>query len=319
MVKVSVILITYNHERYIRQALDSVLSQQTSFEFEVIITEDCSTDATREIVLEYAQRYPDKIRLMLSETNVCTPWVLERAIIAAHGQYVAYLDGDDYWTSPHKLQNQVDLMDAHPGYVLSWHTAEWVDADGTRLSEQPEPLEQSTFTIRDFLMRDPNPATSSMMMRNPIPEIPQWYRSCSVGDFPLWTIALQYGTACFFDASLSAYRIHPKGAYNGLGDIQKAEINLSCYRLMFQNLDPSYRPFMKERLALWWETLARGHWQQGNSAAARRVAREGVRDCPTAPKLLLMAYAPWLWRWARARNRLKQVFTGRRQRRAAGT
>ena len=151
MVKVSVVVITYNHERYIRQALDSVLSQQTSFDFEVIISEDCSTDTTREIIFEYSKRYPDKIRLLLSETNVRSPWVVQRAIMAAHGEYVALLEGDDYWISPQKLQKQAEFMDTHPECVLSWHQVEYIDEFGARLPDQPLQLPYSNYTRRDIL------------------------------------------------------------------------------------------------------------------------------------------------------------------------
>src|SRR5688500_5403713 len=95
-VKVTVIVVTYNHERYIEQAIDSVLEQQATFPFELIITEDCSTDGTRDLVRAYAQRHPDRVQLLLSERNLNDNSVLTRALMAARGQYVALLDGDDW-------------------------------------------------------------------------------------------------------------------------------------------------------------------------------------------------------------------------------
>ena len=98
--KVSVLVMTYNHERFVAQALDSALMQEVAFDWEILVSEDCSTDRTREIVVEYARRHSDRIRLLLSERNVRSNYVVRRGIEAARGTYVALLDGDDFWTSP---------------------------------------------------------------------------------------------------------------------------------------------------------------------------------------------------------------------------
>src|SRR5690348_13348495 len=112
--KVTVLVITYNHEPFIRQAIESVMMQVTDFEYEVVIIEDFSTDRTRDIVIEFQEKYRNKIRLVLADkhSNVRTAGPGE--ILKARGRYIALLDGDDYWTSPHKLQKQVDFLDHHP-------------------------------------------------------------------------------------------------------------------------------------------------------------------------------------------------------------
>ena len=99
------IIPTYNHERFIAQALESVIAQRTDFDFEIIVSEDCSTDSTRQIILDWKARYPDRIRLILSDRNVHSNEVVARAFRAARGTYVALLDGDDFWTYSKKLQN----------------------------------------------------------------------------------------------------------------------------------------------------------------------------------------------------------------------
>ena len=108
--KVSVVVMTYNHRRFIEQALDSVLSQRTTFAWELLISEDCSTDGTREVVIDYQRRHPVRIRLLLSERNLRSNAVVARGINAARGQYVAMLDGDDYWIHDDKLQRQADFL-----------------------------------------------------------------------------------------------------------------------------------------------------------------------------------------------------------------
>lgn len=111
---VSAKMITYNHEPYIAQAIEGVLRQETSFPFELVIGEDCSTDGTREIVFDYQKKYPDIIRVITSDKNVgaCKNGLRTRK--ACRGKYIAYCEGDDYWHHPQKLQKQVDYLESHP-------------------------------------------------------------------------------------------------------------------------------------------------------------------------------------------------------------
>src|SRR5262245_39714091 len=102
--KVSVLIIAYNHERYLAQAIESVLAQKLSWPLELVIAEDCSTDRTREIVMDYARRYPDTIRPLFHEHNVGMSRNFQAGLEACTGKYIALLDGDDYWTSERKLQ-----------------------------------------------------------------------------------------------------------------------------------------------------------------------------------------------------------------------
>ncbi len=126
---VSIVCITYNHEPYLRKALDGFLMQQTTFPVEIILAEDCSTDATRAICEEYAARYPDKIRYIVRGHNVGYNQNEYEAMQAARGKYIAFCEGDDYWTVPDKLQRQVDWLEAHPDYSVCWHRCRHLMAD----------------------------------------------------------------------------------------------------------------------------------------------------------------------------------------------
>ncbi len=122
--KVSVLVVTYNHENYIVQAIDSILAQEVNFDYEILIIEDCSTDRTRSIVLDLQAKYPERIRLSLAEQNECSNKRFATEFLASPAEYVATLDGDDYWTSPHKLQKQVDFLDAHPECAICFHNTQ---------------------------------------------------------------------------------------------------------------------------------------------------------------------------------------------------
>src|SRR6266851_2413988 len=134
--EVSVLVTTYNHEKYIAQALDSVLMQETNFEYEIIIAEDCSIDQTRSIVVDFQRRNPGKIRLLLPEEHLgygSGNGIFAQAFELARGEYVALLDGDDYWISPQKLQKQVEFLKVHPECVLCFHNALKIYEDGSRV------------------------------------------------------------------------------------------------------------------------------------------------------------------------------------------
>lgn len=118
---VSVLMLAYNHESYIAEAIEGVLSQTSSYSFELIVSEDCSTDRTREIALDYQSRYPDLIRVLYSEKNIGMMKNFTRALKACRGKYLAYCEGDDKWIDPLKLQLQIDYLEANPdcGLVYS--------------------------------------------------------------------------------------------------------------------------------------------------------------------------------------------------------
>src|SRR5882672_6480832 len=149
--KVSVSVITYNQEEFIAQAIDSILRQEVSFDYEIVIGEDASTDRTREIVLELERRHPDRIRVMLRDAGTSerdrarglggkTNFV--QGIQDCRGKYVALLDGDDYWTDSHKLQKQVDFLERHPECSLCFHNAEMFYEDGSQSSMNLRPADQ---------------------------------------------------------------------------------------------------------------------------------------------------------------------------------
>ena len=117
----SIVTITYNHEPFIAKTIEGVLMQQVKFPIELIIAEDCSTDGTRAICQRYAEEYPDLIRLITSDSNVGAIANERRAMLAARGKYIAFCEGDDYWTDPLKLQKQVDFLESHPDYSVTFH------------------------------------------------------------------------------------------------------------------------------------------------------------------------------------------------------
>lgn len=130
---VSVIVLTYNHEKYIRQALDSILMQQVDFTYEILVGDDCSTDATPQILLEYQNKYPELFCVRLRHRNIGATKNLYELLVSAKGRYLAYLEGDDYWLNNKKLQKQVSFLLEHGTYIGSSHDCKVVDGKGEEL------------------------------------------------------------------------------------------------------------------------------------------------------------------------------------------
>ena len=126
-IMVCVQMCVYNHGRYLKKAIEGVLMQETNFRYELLISEDCSTDNSREIVVEYQRRYPHVIRALLNPTNLGAEENGRQIYETTKGKYMAVCEGDDYWTDPHKLQKQVDFLEANPDYSACYHTVQVVD------------------------------------------------------------------------------------------------------------------------------------------------------------------------------------------------
>lgn len=154
-IAVSVICVTYNHEKYIRQALDSILMQKTEFNFEVLIGEDCSTDGTRAILKEYEADYPDVFRMYYRDENIGATKNEYELFMNAKGKYIAALELDDIWTDELKLQKQFTFMEAHPEYIGVSHNFDIIDKDGHVIeNDDNQRIKQffhKKFTFADFM------------------------------------------------------------------------------------------------------------------------------------------------------------------------
>jgi glycosyltransferase involved in cell wall biosynthesis len=231
-VAVSVLLVTYNHERFVRQALESALSQRLAQPFEILISEDCSTDRTREIVRAYAERHPHLIRLLLSERNLRSNEVVARGFRAARGRYIAYLDGDDFWSSDDKLQMQVALLEAQRDLTICFHNVQVVDEQSQSMGRLwTAPGQPELSGLHELLRGNPIAASSVVYRRAAVAELPAWYeRFFPVTDWPLHVLYAREGRIGYLDRTLGAYRLHSGGLYSTLGEREKLEANADFYR-----------------------------------------------------------------------------------------
>lgn len=222
--KLSVCITTYNHAPYIEQALEGVLSQQVCFDYEILIGEDDSSDGTRQIVKHYALTFPERIRLFLHERkNVL--YIDGRPtghrnfvnnIKHAQGEYIALLDGDDYWTDPLKLQKQVDFLDTYPKTAICFHAVKCVNEGEQNLNIIQRPRGMCQFySLQDLLSENIVPSCSAMFRQGLFEDFPDWYYRISVGDWPLHVLNAQHGNLGYINDVMAVYRIHSGGYWMG--------------------------------------------------------------------------------------------------------
>lgn len=231
-VAVSVLVVTYNHARFVHQALEGVLAQQLPQPFEILVSEDCSTDDTRAIVKGYAERHPHLVRLLLSERNLRSNEVVARGLRAARGRYVALLDGDDFWTSDDKLRAQVALLDARPDVTICFHNVQVVDESSQSSGRLWNAPSQPKVSGLHELLRGNFIATSSVVYRRTaVAEVPGWYDGFfPVTDWPLHILYAREGRIGYLNRTLGAYRLHRDGLFSTLDEREKLAANADFYR-----------------------------------------------------------------------------------------
>lgn len=148
---VSVIVLTYNHEKYIRQALDSILMQEVDFKYEVLVGDDCSTDKTTELLQGYINGKEDIIQLYVREKNIGPSKNLYQLLQVAKGKYIAFCEGDDYWADVHKLQKQIQFLEENIGIIGCTHRCEIVNENGVPMIRKLNWIsEKEYFSLQDF-------------------------------------------------------------------------------------------------------------------------------------------------------------------------
>ena len=217
---VSVKTITYNHEKFIAQCIEGILMQKTNFSFEYIIGEDCSTDNTMKIVQDYADRYPDIIRVISSENNV--GWIENdhRTDMACQGKYVAFCEGDDFWTDPYKLQKQVDFLEKNTDYGLVHTNFSCVKDDKITKSIRGNEM-LPTGNVLEELIKGNHIATATVCMRNDLLRkicIGDTIKKHNwrMGDYPLWIETSALVKVHYLKDDTITYRIHDDSATHAL-------------------------------------------------------------------------------------------------------
>ncbi len=216
---VSVRVSTYMHSKYIKECLDGILMQKTSFAFEILIGEDQSSDGTREICIEYAKKYPNQIRLILHkrENNIHIngrPTAKFQGIYTSYlcrGKYYAVVEGDDYWTDPKKLQKQVMYLENHPDCSFTCHDVEIVYEDVPEVFPFQTVWTKNEIYFPDVFNHHFVSFLSIIYRRSMLSNPPAWFSKAVVGDIPLVLVLAHQGYGYYFTEKMGVKRKNPGG------------------------------------------------------------------------------------------------------------
>ena len=219
---VSVRIITYNHSRFIEECLDSILNQETNFEFEIVIGDDQSMDDTREILKRYQEQYPNRIKLLFNEVNLGSNKNIFETNNHCNGKYVAWCDGDDFWTSNNKLQKQVDLLESRDDISLCFHNAYYADEQSNLNELFVKSIKSDRILNPTELFEEWYIANSSVFFRNHhiTAESPDFVWNGTHGDLVYYLLLTEIGLIYYQTEPMSTYRMHGESitatAYNGI-------------------------------------------------------------------------------------------------------
>lgn len=262
---VSVCMITYNHEDYISEAIEGVLMQQTNFPFELVIGEDCSTDRTRQICLEYQKKYPHIIRLLLPEKNLGMISNFMLTLKACKGEYIAMCEGDDYWTDAFKLKKQVEFLNENMDYSACCHNVTVNNQIERRKYLMWPWNEEISFSKYDLALGN-KISTLSLVFRNYkdsfyfLTDVFSQYPDSPAADYVLNLFLAQKGNIKYFPQDWGTYRVHGSGilsttAYNSHKYTLLLIRWIRLLMILTNYLDKTFEKYIKTQLIYIYDKL----------------------------------------------------------------
>ena len=248
---VSIVCDVYNHEPYLRDCLEGFVKQVVDFPYEIIIHDDCSTDKSAEIIKEYVAKYPHLFKPFYQKVNQYSQGVSIWGALQfprAEGKYIAICEGDDYWTDSHKLQKQIEILEADSSLMCCCTDQSIVDKHGNILKEKNGNVvvgsKQGRYNLRDFFRDQHQYPTLSMVFRNTnMGEVLKKFahtRNKFLGDWTLWIILLCYGDMYYLDVVTCAYRINPTSITHTVNRVERAKASREICRRVADILPEEY-------------------------------------------------------------------------------
>lgn len=241
-IMVSVDMITYGHENYIKKAIEGVLMQETNFDFELIIADDCSPDNTQKIVEDIIKSHPrgNKIKYFRHKKNLGMAANGSFAVAQCSGKYIAICEGDDYWTDPRKLQEQVDFLEKNPDVGLVHSDFNLLDDNSKKiiLGRKKKGIKCDHFTsllTGKYVIATLTVCFRREIYRNYINDIDPNSKNWLMGDLPLWLYISHFSKLHYMDKVTSVYRVLGESASNtkNIDRMMKFELNVKEVKLFF--------------------------------------------------------------------------------------
>ncbi len=240
--KVSVVVLCYNHELYISKTLESIVSQRTNFEFEILIGDDCSKDKSRKIIDKFHFEFPKKIRKIYPSSNLGPNGNYLNCFNETKGKYIAFCEGDDYWIDTYKLQKQVDFLEQNPKYGGVSTNNRWLIEN--EHSFRDSILEEGEITFEDLCESNLLNSQTILFRKSLVKNI-EWMKDLKIGDWPLHLLVANQQPYYRLQEITAVYRVHDGGVHSLLQEEVKLRNRVEALAAVLENLDLS-----KERLDL---------------------------------------------------------------------
>lgn len=273
--KVCVCMLTYNHENFIKQAIESVLMQKTNFAIELVIGEDYSTDETRKIVIKYQKKYPKIIKAFTNNKNRGVLPNFIQVLKKCKSRYVALLDGDDYWTDRCKLQKQVDFLDKYPDHSLCFHSVEAFYQD------QPDkayliPSKTINFDFKSLLQQNFIASCSVMYRHGLVKKIPDWLLSLNICDWPYHLLHASHGKIGFINQVMARYRRH-SDSYCSQPKVNNFQDIIKVCQVIDRHFDYKYHTIIKSTIGQQHYLIAQEQFQDHKIKTARESLKKAFQ------------------------------------------
>jgi glycosyltransferase involved in cell wall biosynthesis len=293
---VSVSITTFNLEKLLPRAIDSVLMQRIDFPIEIVISDDGSTDGTVAIAHAYRERHPDLIRVLQRSTNVGVQRNTYETLEQCRGKYIAALDGDDYWTDPEKLAIQVKVLESDPSISLCGHFVRWVKSTGEVAREKYPLVPPGRYRVDEIIRHNFLPTVSVVFRSGVHRQLPSWYFDFqSLSDWPLWVLSGVSGDIVLLDRIMADYMLTPGSSFMSKGDLFWYKMDAQFYEHIESILPPEYHRLARSEAGKRYEAIAYSLRKQGDFSGSRQAALKAFRapflldNCSSKIKALLAA------------------------------
>jgi len=246
----SILCLTYNHAAFIAQALESFLAQTTAFDVEVVVGDDCSSDSTLQVIDGFRARFGARLRVLPSPVNLGVTRNFRRTYQACRGKYIAICEGDDFWRGQTKLQAQVDFLESHTDFVMTYHDATIVGTEGEQnVSQLPWHL-RCDASSEELIATRPI-STLTVCFRNELGEVPQELDAAPALDLCLWSLLGQHGKGKYLEAvDPAGYRVHTGGVFSSQTERNRYLMTAQSLLCLARVYARQNRPETSDRLLL---------------------------------------------------------------------
>jgi len=297
-IKVSIVLIAYNHEKYVEDALKGILLQKTAFDIEVVVGDDASSDGTLSIIENFMKDTRCDCNIIARKENVGVAENFLSTIAQCRGEYIALLEGDDYWTDPNKLQEQVDFLDSHPEYSMCFHNGVRMNEQGTITGPTCAKNQKATTNITDILQKNYIPTHSVLFRKNNIRCLPLWIRNILFIDWSLHVLNAEAGLTYYIDKKMGVYRTHSAGLSAVRDNPKRGVYNctelVSIMNKMNEFLIFKYDRYVRCGIARHYFEMAIHQKRCGMKLASVRSVFKGMRTAPR-PSLIVRGVVTLLY------------------------